>query len=142
MNIVPLVESHFYALGISMDWINKYRLQNGVKYAVVVDEKLVAIGGVVPDVSRESVGLAWTFFTDEAGRSARLMRRIHAAVKAKIPEAKKQFVRIECLTMPRSMKHYSWLIYFGFIFEGVAEKFTGTEDRARFAWVGGGTSTR
>ena len=133
--IVPLTESHFHLLDLPMDWMNKYRLAHGVKYALVVDDKLIAIGGIAPDASRGNVGLAWSIFTEGAAKSPRLMRRIHAAVRAVMPEAKAAFVRIECLTMARSKRHYDWLQRFGFICEGVAEKFTGVEDRARFAWI-------
>lgn len=131
--LVPLNINHFYALGAQHD--AKVKLEYGKGWALLADGCPVSIGGVVSDPARPGVGKAWTLHVKDAENSPFLMRRIHGAVKCKIHLFKEQFNRIECETFPNSIRHYSWLIFFGFNYEGIARLFTGTEDRARFAWI-------
>lgn len=134
MAVVPVTMLHFADLGLpaTEEWSQK--ITHGIGFALIVDEKTVAAGGIVKD-PRQGVGRAWTFL-DEARRSPLLMRRIHGYVCDLLPKVvgELQLERLEadCLDID-SYKLWIWRL--GFNFEGTSPKYMNGHTYARYAWI-------
>jgi len=134
VRIEPLKLRHLTELG-QQEYAKDTFDNKGKAYAVLVDNKVVAIGGI--SVLWEKVGRAWTLMTEDAKSSPLIMRRIHQAIKIMLPVIRDGLglERIEADALPGTA--CAWLERFGFKQEGAMPKYKDGRTFIRYGWTNG-----
>jgi hypothetical protein len=122
IRLEPLTIAHLAALGLPE---HADKLDSGLAWALIHDDKPVAAGGVI--VPHEGLGIVWCNI-ESCRRSMFLMRRIHFA-------AGERFDRLQADVLYEDKKACAWPRRFGMRYEGKMPMYHQGKTFLRFAWT-------